>query len=92
MISAAIGFPIIILLLIPLRTLIIPLLPFTEEELAILDRPTASAFVSFTFIMCYGFAKTCIDDGICRRDPVTKSRFLKSLTTSNDAHVLLMKK
>ncbi|KAI5122810.1 hypothetical protein M0805_000152 [Coniferiporia weirii] len=41
---AAIGFPVIILLLIPLRTSFIPLLPFTEEELAILDRPTASPF------------------------------------------------
>ncbi|KZT67118.1 hypothetical protein DAEQUDRAFT_746299 [Daedalea quercina L-15889] len=41
---AAIGFPVIILLLIPLRTLVIPLLPFTEEELTILDGPTASPF------------------------------------------------
>ncbi|GBE85219.1 Putative transporter [Sparassis crispa] len=41
---AAIGFPIIILLLIPLRTLLIPRLPFSDEELAILDGPTASPF------------------------------------------------
>ncbi|KAK0469452.1 HCO3 transporter family-domain-containing protein [Desarmillaria tabescens] len=41
---AAIGFPVIILLLIPLRTLVIPRLPFTSEELAILDGPTASPF------------------------------------------------
>ncbi|EJC98094.1 uncharacterized protein FOMMEDRAFT_114936 [Fomitiporia mediterranea MF3/22] len=41
---ASIGFPIIILLLIPLRTSIVPRLPFTEEELAILDGPTASPF------------------------------------------------
>ncbi|KAG8947394.1 hypothetical protein FRC03_001049 [Tulasnella sp. 419] len=41
---AAIGFPIIILLLIPVRTSIIPKLPFTPEELRILDQPTASAF------------------------------------------------
>ncbi|EIM81703.1 anion exchanging protein [Stereum hirsutum FP-91666 SS1] len=41
---AAIGFPVIILLLIPLRTLIVPRLPFTTEELAILDGPTASPF------------------------------------------------
>jgi hypothetical protein len=48
--KAAIGFPIIILLLLPLRTLLIPRLPFTEEELRILDGPTASAFVSdFSF-------------------------------------------
>lgn len=44
--TAAIGFPVIILLLIPLRILLIPRLPFTVEELAILDGPTASPFVS----------------------------------------------
>ncbi|KIP02729.1 hypothetical protein PHLGIDRAFT_283464 [Phlebiopsis gigantea 11061_1 CR5-6] len=41
---AAIGFPIIILLLVPTRTLIIPRLPFTAEELSVLDGPTASEF------------------------------------------------
>ncbi|TBU25500.1 anion exchanging protein [Dichomitus squalens] len=41
---AAIGFPIIIFLLVPLRTYVVPRLPFTEEELAILDGPTASPF------------------------------------------------
>lgn len=41
---AAIGFPVIILLLVPLRTLVIPRLPFTDDELAILDGPTASPF------------------------------------------------
>ncbi|KAI0051460.1 anion exchanging protein [Auriscalpium vulgare] len=41
---AAIGFPVIILLLIPLRTIVVPRLPFTAEELAILDGPTASPF------------------------------------------------
>ena len=46
---AAIGFPVVISLLIPLRTIVIPRLPFTEEELAILDGPTASPFVSFPF-------------------------------------------
>jgi hypothetical protein len=44
--SAAVGFPIIILLLIPLRTLVVPRLPFSAVELDILDRPTASPFVS----------------------------------------------
>ncbi|THH21570.1 hypothetical protein EW146_g43 [Bondarzewia mesenterica] len=43
---AAIGFPVIILLLIPLRTLVVSRMPFTAEELAILDGPTASPFVS----------------------------------------------
>nr|BAH10147.1 anion exchanging protein [Phanerodontia chrysosporium] len=41
---AAIGFPIIIMLLVPIRTLLIPRLPFTAEELSILDGPTASPF------------------------------------------------
>ena len=45
-IAAAIGFPVIILLLVPIRTLLIPRLPFTAEELDVLDGPTASAFVS----------------------------------------------
>lgn len=43
---AAIGFPIIIFLLVPTRMWIVPRLPFTAEELAILDGPTASPFVS----------------------------------------------
>ncbi|KAF7357660.1 hypothetical protein MSAN_01362600 [Mycena sanguinolenta] len=41
---AAIGFPVVILLLIPVRVLVVPRLPFTLEELAILDGPTASPF------------------------------------------------
>ena len=40
---AAIGFPIIILLLIPVRTFLLPKY-FTAEELSILDAPTASPF------------------------------------------------
>ncbi|KAH9480562.1 Putative transporter [Psilocybe cubensis] len=41
---AAIGFPVIIMLLLPIRTFMIPKLPFSREELAILDGPTASPF------------------------------------------------
>lgn len=41
---AAIGFSVIIMLLIPLRIYLIPRLPFTIAELAILDGPTASPF------------------------------------------------
>ncbi|KAK7048135.1 HCO3 transporter family-domain-containing protein [Favolaschia claudopus] len=41
---AAIGFPVVIMLLIPLRLLVVPRLPFTAEELAILDGPVASPF------------------------------------------------
>ena len=35
-----------IMLLLPIRTLLIPRMSFTNEELAILDGPTASDFVS----------------------------------------------
>ncbi|RXW22878.1 hypothetical protein EST38_g2990 [Candolleomyces aberdarensis] len=41
---AAIGFPVIIMLLLPVRILLIPRLPFTSEELSILDGPAASPF------------------------------------------------
>ncbi|KAF8208598.1 HCO3 transporter family-domain-containing protein [Mycena galopus ATCC 62051] len=41
---AAIGFPVVIMLLIPVRVLVVPRLPFTLEELAILDGPAASPF------------------------------------------------
>lgn len=44
--EAAIGFPVIIGLLIPFRVFIIPRLPFTSDELSVLDGPTASPFVS----------------------------------------------
>ena len=40
---AAIGFPVIILLLIPVRTFLLPKY-FTTEELSLLDAPTASPF------------------------------------------------
>ncbi len=40
---AAVGFPIIILLLVPVRTYVLPKW-FTEEELSLLDAPTASPF------------------------------------------------
>ncbi|KAG6832022.1 hypothetical protein H0H92_006058 [Tricholoma furcatifolium] len=41
---AAIGFPVIIMLLIPVRVFLVPKLPFTAQELAILDKPTASPY------------------------------------------------
>jgi hypothetical protein len=40
---AAIGFPIVILLLVPIRTFLLPKY-FTREELSLLDSPTASPF------------------------------------------------
>ena len=55
--TAAVGFPIIILFLIPLRTLVVPQMPFSPEELGILDRPTASPFVRPFFFV----ARTRLD-------------------------------
>lgn len=43
---AAIGFPIIILLLVPVRYFIVPHLGFHKDELDILDGQVASPFVS----------------------------------------------
>ena len=37
------------MLLLPLRTLLIPKMSFTNEELAILDGPAASPFVSLKY-------------------------------------------
>ncbi|KAH8596952.1 anion transporter [Bisporella sp. PMI_857] len=50
---AAVGFPIIILLLIPFRTWVLPRW-FTEEELRILDAPTASPFTMISVGGNYG--------------------------------------
>ena len=47
---AAIGFPVIIFLLVPLRIWVIPRLPFKPHELGILDGPTASPFVSHVLV------------------------------------------
>lgn len=43
---AAVGFPVIIMLLVPVRLWIVPLLGFRADELAILDGAVASPFVS----------------------------------------------
>src|SRR5271155_2721333 len=43
---AAICFPVLIMLLFLICTIIIPRMSFTREELAVLDGPTASSFVS----------------------------------------------
>ncbi|KIW62697.1 hypothetical protein PV04_10844 [Phialophora macrospora] len=65
---AAIGFPIIILLLIPFRTWLMPKW-FRDEELRILDAPTAGAFVMESVGGAYGeseqvspAARTPLDD------------------------------
>ncbi|KAJ6071959.1 hypothetical protein N7499_009973 [Penicillium canescens] len=51
---AAIGFPVIILLLIPVRTFLLPKW-FTREELAALDGPTASPFTMESVGGTHGF-------------------------------------
>lgn len=45
---AAIGFPVVIVLLVPVRFFVVPRMPFTREELDVLDGPVASPFVSHT--------------------------------------------
>lgn len=50
---AAVGFPIIILLLIPIRTWVLPRW-FSEEELRALDAPTASPFTMISVGGNYG--------------------------------------
>lgn len=50
---AAIGFPVIILLLIPVRSFLFPLW-FTNEELGALDAPTASPFTMESVGGTYG--------------------------------------
>ena len=50
---AAVGFPIIILLLVPVRTFLLPKW-FTAEELRILDAPTASPFTMISVGGNYG--------------------------------------
>lgn len=57
---AAVGFPIVILLLIPARTWVLPRY-FTSEELRILDAPTASPF---TMESCGGIHGEDDDDAV----------------------------
>jgi hypothetical protein len=59
---AAIGFPIIILLLIPFRTWVMPLW-FREEELKALDAPTAGAFVMESVGGAYGESESSTPAG-----------------------------
>ncbi|KAI4204149.1 MAG: hypothetical protein LQ350_001340 [Teloschistes chrysophthalmus] len=59
---AAIGFPIIILLLIPLRTFLLPKC-FKQEELSVLDAPTASPFTMESVGGNYGEEVDATSDG-----------------------------
>jgi hypothetical protein len=58
---AAIGFPVIILLLIPVRSFLLPLW-FRSEELAALDAPTASPFTMESVGGVFGFSGDEDDD------------------------------
>ncbi|KAL8667182.1 MAG: hypothetical protein Q9202_000754 [Teloschistes flavicans] len=59
---AAIGFPVIIILLIPVRTFLLPKY-FTREELSILDAPTASPFTMESVGGNYGEVVNAASDG-----------------------------
>lgn len=58
---AAIGFPVFILILIPIRTLLLPRW-FTYEELNALDGPTASPFTMESVGGVYGFSDDSSDN------------------------------
>lgn len=64
---AAIGFPIIILLLVPVRTFLLPKY-FTVEELSLLDAPTASPF---TMESVGGNFGEKVEEAVVGGDPAT---------------------
>ncbi len=85
---AAVGFPVIILLMVPLRTLVVPCLPFSDMELEILDRPTASPFVSgsnsvITLVVDRNFSRPCnqLVDSRSRSFGVSATSFRFTITT-----------
>lgn len=57
---AAIGFPVIILLLIPVRSFLFPMW-FTREELNVLDAPTASPFTMESVGGTHGLEEESVD-------------------------------
>ena len=59
---AAIGFPVFILLLVPVRTFVLPRW-FRPQELKVLDRPTASRFVMESVGGAYGESEEGDGDG-----------------------------
>jgi hypothetical protein len=73
--TAAIGFPIVIFLLVPVRMYVLPRV-FTPAELAVLDGPAASPFVSA--VQAPEHARILIahtDHGIRRRQCSLSGRF-----------------
>jgi hypothetical protein len=63
---AAVGFPIIILLLIPFRTFVLPKW-FTDEELRLLDAPTASPFTMISVGGNFGESLEALDSTLAGR-------------------------
>ncbi|KAJ0117126.1 nion exchange protein 4 [Diaporthe amygdali] len=59
---AAVGFPVFILALIPVRALLLPKI-FTPQELGILDAPTASPFTMESVGGTYGGETPDVEDG-----------------------------
>lgn len=59
---AAVGFPVVIMVLIPIRALLLPKW-FTPQELGILDAPTASPFTMESVGGMYGGEVVDADDG-----------------------------
>lgn len=62
---AAVGFPIIILLLVPVRTFLLPRW-FTAEELSALDAPTASPFTMISVGGNFGESATDFNPDVAR--------------------------
>ncbi|PBP24159.1 hypothetical protein BUE80_DR004928 [Diplocarpon rosae] len=70
---AAVGFPIFILLLVPVRTLVLPRW-FADEELRILDAPTASPFTMISVGGNYGEDGEGGSDGLGERGGQTAAQ------------------
>lgn len=81
---AAIGFPVIILFLVPIRAFLLPRY-FTQEELSILDAATASPFTMESVGGTYGVDESAVttdqegelpkhDDGILENNPNISER------------------
>ncbi|KAI9729628.1 MAG: hypothetical protein M1818_008475 [Claussenomyces sp. TS43310] len=80
---AAVGFPIIILLLIPVRTFLLPKW-FTQEELSALDAPTASPFTMISVGGNFGeIAETLSPADLAKQSRVDATVVADSGSSSN---------
>lgn len=82
---AAIGFPVIILLLIPVRSFLFPLW-FTREELSVLDAPTASHFTMESVGGTHGLEET-EEGGVAGVQPSDDNGVLSQNSTSSESPV-----